>query len=129
MATDSKVIFDDFFDLGLAPGITIPLNRCWSFDFEFVAYDHFKSRRGPTTFVLDPGVVFDWGPLSTGLRAAVAVAGPTTNNFGLIPIINKGFPIYERLKWFIELDLPVFFHDAHTNRVTFTPQLQTGVSF
>jgi hypothetical protein len=33
------------------------------------------------------------------------------------------------LKWFIELDLPVFFSDAHKNRVTFTPQLQTGVSF
>src|SRR5512143_182164 len=55
VASDSTVIFDDFFDLGLAPGITIPFNRCWSFDFEFVAYDHFKSRRGPTTFVLDPG--------------------------------------------------------------------------
>jgi hypothetical protein len=125
----STVIADDFFDLGLAPGVTIPLDRCWSFDFEFVAYDHLRTKRGAPTFVLDPGVVRNWGPFNAGMRVAVAVADGSVNNLGLIPIINKGFRVHDRLNWFIELDLPVFFSDARDNRVTLTPQLQTGVSF
>lgn len=129
VAHDSSVIGDDFVDLGLAAGVGIPFNRCWSFDLEMVMYDHLKSKRGPTTFLLDPGVIYHAGPWGLGLRTGMNVGDNIPNNFGLIPLINFGCPICQRANWYVELDLPVFVNDGRNNRVTFTPQVELGVKF
>jgi hypothetical protein len=131
VAHHSSVIFDDFIDLGLSSGVTARLNPCWAFDFEFVVYDALKSKGGPSRLVVEPGVLRTWGTFSAGLRAAATVGEPDLNNFGLIPVVNQKFKFcdYDPLGWFVELDLPVFVNDGDSNRVTFSPQVQTGASF
>lgn len=131
VADDTEVIGDDYFDLGLSSGVAARINPCWSFDFEFIAFNALKSKRGPTRLVVDPGIFRAWGSFAMGLRAAVVVGGPNVNNFGLVPVLYKGFQFSEDspVGMYLELDLPVFVNDAHENRVTFTPQLQLGTSF
>lgn len=131
IAHDSEFIGDDFVDLGLSSGVAARINPCWSFDFEFIAYDALKSKRGPTRLLVDPGVFRAWGSFALGLRAGVMVGGPNVNNFGLIPVLYQHVPFSERSPagMYLELDLPVFVNDAHENRVTFTPQVQVGASF
>jgi len=129
LGSDSQIIFGDFFDVGLAPGITVHLSDNWAADFEFVVTDRLKSKYGPPNLVVDPGVIRKLGCMNLGLRVAMGVAGGQANNIGLIPLINIGFPWSDQVSWFFEVDLPVFFSDAATNKVTLTPQLQTGVGF
>ncbi|XXF78840.1 hypothetical protein P2318_03505 [Myxococcaceae bacterium GXIMD 01537] len=132
----TTVIGGDFINVGLAPGIIVKLNERWSIDFEFIAYSKWlfgedgAPDRVTTTFLVDPGVVYNFGCFSAGVRAGVQVGEDVPFNFGLIPIINKGFSIGEGLKWFVELDLPFFVLGRPDDAgVSFTPQIQTGVSF
>jgi len=129
VGSDSRVIFDEFFDLGLVSGMTVHLSETWAVDFEFVAFDRLKSKHGPPSMVVEPGVIAKLTSFNAGLRVAMGVAGETTNNIGLIPFVNKGFAISDQVSWLVELYLPVFFSDAETNKVTLTPTLQTGVGF
>ncbi len=115
----------DFTKIGLAPGVTVHLNERWSIDFEMVAYSDFWGSAAVSTLVIDPGVVyhFDWA--SVGLRTAVHVG--QTQNWGFIPIILKGFPIGDgTTKFFVELDLPLFFNEAGA---ALTVQPQAGIAF
>ncbi len=119
----------DFFKLGLAPGITVKLDERWAIDFEFVAYSDFSD--GPpggnlSSLVIDPGLIYNFGFALAGLRAAVHVGGGNTQNFGVIPIILKTFPISKKVSFFAELDLPVFFSN---NGAALTVQPQFGVGF
>jgi hypothetical protein len=114
----------DYAKIGLAPGITVKLSDRWAVDFEFVAYSNFFKGQPQTTFVVDPGLVYNFGPFAAGLRAAIIVNDRP--NLGFIPIILKGFPISERVNLFVELDLPVFFSDTGP---ALTIQPQAGVSF
>jgi hypothetical protein len=132
----TTAIFADFFQLGIAPGITVKLNERWAIDFEFIAFSrwNFSDDGTPasvsTSVVVDPGVVYDFGPFAAGLRTAVQVGPGVPFNFGLVPIINKGFPINDRLKWFVELDLPVFVTGAPGDAgISVTPLVQTGMAF
>lgn len=139
VSTDTTTIGKDFVTMGVAPGITVRLSEKVAIDYEFVAYTTVDRRGSRTALVVDPGVVYDLGPVVVGLRAAVRISD--YSNFGLIPIVNKGFKI-GNVAWFVELDLPVFFNeraptlsptgvpsgDAST-RTAFTAQLQTGVGF
>ena len=129
VGSDSQVIFDEFFDLGLVSGMTVHLSETWAVDFEFVASDRLKSQYGPPSMVVEPGVIAKLTSFNAGLRVAMGVAGESTNNVGLIPFVNKGFAISDQVSWLVELYLPVFFTDAETNKVTLTPTLQTGVGF
>ena len=131
VAHHSRVIFDDFVDLGLSSGVTARLDPCWAFDVELVVYDALKSKRGPSRLVVEPGVLRTWGTFSAGLRAAATVGEPSLNNFGLVPVLNQRFKFcdHQPLGWFVELDLPVFVNDGANNRVSFNPQVQTGASF
>ncbi|RKG72196.1 hypothetical protein, partial [Corallococcus terminator] len=133
---DTTGIFADFIQVGIAPGITVKLNEKWAVDFEFIAFsrwqfsDNGTPARASTSIVVDPGVVYDFGSFSGGLRTAVQVGEGVPFNLGLVPIINKGFPITERLKWFVELDLPFFFTGTPGDGgVSFTPLVQTGIAF
>lgn len=135
VSTETTTIGGDFVTLGIAPGITARLSEKWAIDYEFVAYSTVDRRGQKTALVVDPGVVYDLGPVVVGLRAAIRVAD-TRSNFGLIPIINKGIKI-GNVAWFAELDLPIFFNETVTNaatneartRTSLIAQLQTGIGF
>jgi hypothetical protein len=133
---DTTAIFADFLQLGIAPGITVKLNERWAIDFEFIAFSrwNFEDDGTPasvsTSVVVDPGVVYNFGPFAAGLRTAVQVGPGVPFNLGLVPIINKGFPINDRLKWFVELDLPVFVTGRPGDAgISVTPLVQTGMAF
>ena len=118
---DSTFIGDSLGQLGLAPGITVHLNERWAIDFETVAYADFMNDT--SFFVVDPGVIYKFDMLSLGLRMAVNTHA--LDNWGFIPIINKGWSV-GLIKLFVELDLPTFI----THReVTMAVQPQLGVAF
>lgn len=135
MSDRTTTIGKDFVTVGIAPGITARLSDKVAIDYEFVAYTTVDRRGTLTALVVDPGIVYDLGPVVVGLRTAIRVTDRA--NFGLIPIINKGFKL-GTVAWFVELDLPVFFNerkpeppatgDAKTY-TAFTAQLQTGIGF
>ena len=125
-ANQTDVIGSDMLNMGIAPGITVKLDSRWAVDFEFVAYSNFKNS-SLTSIVIDPGVIYNFGPMAAGLRAAVHVGGGQTQNFGLIPIALKSFPLGDsKLAAFIELDLPIFFNE---NGAALTIQPQLGIAF
>src|SRR5689334_13399000 len=69
-SSDTTVIGADFVNVGITPGITVHLDEHWSVDFEFIAFNKWKSGTSTTTFVVDPGVVYSFGSLAAGLRVA-----------------------------------------------------------
>lgn len=108
----TKVIGNDFVDLGAAYGITIKLSQKFAVDFESVITEPLKQSAAEcapiatvatictappktVTYIIDPGVVYDFGPLAVGGRVAFNILQP--QNFGIIPIVHKGFSISDRL--------------------------------
>lgn len=123
-------IGEDFVTLGMALGVNVQVAPAWSFDFEFVTYSRVDEEGVPVSLVVDPGVVYNWGPIATGLRVAMQLGGGTAANFGLIPIINKTFDVGRFVHPYIELDLPIFFADDDVSAaVAFTVQVQGGFAF
>ena len=118
----TKTIGSQYTKVGLAPGITYKLNDRWGFDFEFVAYNNFRND-GASSLVVDPGVIYNFGPVVGGLRAAVDVAG--NRNWGVIPIVVKTIPV-GLVSLLLELDVPVFVHPTGTD-LSIQPQI--GVAF
>lgn len=118
----------DFGTLGLAPGITVHLNERWAIDFEFVAYSDWKNDI--TSVVFDPGVWYKFDKITLGLRTAVHIGQPP--NWGLIPILIKGWPV-GLVNLFVEFDLPMFVtdwdRDGGPTTFGLTMQPQVGVSF
>jgi hypothetical protein len=123
-SSPTTVIGEDFGKLGLAPGVTVKLDEHWMVDFEFVAYSNFKGSN-LSEVVIDPGVLYNFGPLVAGLRTAVAVGGGNTQNWGFIPIVVKTVPL-GRVSLLFELDFPIFIRETQT---TFTLQPQIGTAF
>jgi len=79
---------------------------------------------GTTGLVVDPGVVYDTGPLAIGLRAAWKIHAK--ENFGLIPLFNRALVHGEHVTWFIEAAFPTFVsHDG----IEFNAVLHTGLGF
>jgi hypothetical protein len=122
VASDSP---DVAVNIGLAPGIKIPVTRRWLFDIEFVGHERPQSTRGPPNFVWYSGVVHDCGPFSVGVRVAVAVDAGRANNVSLVSTVSKRLRMYDNLRWFVELGLPVSLDDMHDNRIVLAPLLQT----
>jgi hypothetical protein len=134
----------DFGQLGVTPGITVKLNDRWAIDFEFIAASRWERLANGTEVtrslvVVDPGVVYNWGRVSTGLRLAVTVGESVPFNFALVPIVVVPFKISDKLSYFLELDLPVTIAfltakpsvPGSVDRVTgeLTMLLQTGFAF
>ncbi len=125
---ENTFIGQDFVNVGITPGITVRLNDRWSIDFEFIAFNQWKGGTTATTFVVDPGVVYSFGPLSAGLRVATEVGAP--RNIGLVPIIVKPFALGKGLAYFIELDLPFFMRDNGSEmKPSLTVLFQSGLGF
>ena len=125
---ENTFIGQDFVNVGITPGITVHLNDRWSVDFEFIAFNQWKNGTSATTFVVDPGVVYSFGPFSAGLRVATEVGAPRT--IGLVPIIVKPFAIGKGLSYFVELDLPMFLRDNGSEmKPSLTMLFQSGLGF
>lgn len=129
LAKNSTAIGADFVTLGLTPGITIHLDDKWSIDFEFIAFNELKNTPAATTFIVDPGVVRNFGPVSAGLRVATQVGAAT--NIGLVPIlVVPVVKLSKRVSYFIEGDLPLFLRDDGTSmQPSATFLLQSGFGF
>lgn len=133
LAKNSTAIGADFVTVGITPGVTVHLSDEWAIDFEFIAFNDFKTISGnvpaATTFVVDPGIVRKFKPLSVGLRVATQVGAPT--NIGLVPIVVVPVTkIGKRLSYFLEADLPLFLRDEGSSmQPSATLLLQTGFGF
>ena len=79
---------------------------------------------GPTGLVVDPGVVYDTGPVALGLRVAWKLG--QRGNVGLIPLVNRGLVAWDGGVWFIEAAFPTFF-SAESTELNLV--LHTGVGF
>jgi len=66
---------------------------------------------GSTGLIIDPGILYDWGPFGTGLRIAFPV-GASPSAVGLIPLINRGITKVSGATWFIEGDFPIVYHGS-----------------
>lgn len=91
-------------------------------DFETVVVNPIEPS-GKTGLVIDPGVVYNFGPVAAGLRLAWQQAD---SNFGLIPLVNKGIVDIGEATWFVEGAFPTFYAGG---TVQFNTVLHTGVGF
>lgn len=140
LSTTSRpvVIGRDFAQVGITPGLTVKLNEHWSFDFEFIAFSRreykgktFAADAARTLLVVDPGVIYDFGFMKAGLRAAMQLGEGLPANIGLVPIVVKAFPLSESLNYFVELDLPLFYakRPGSSSDYSASVLIQTGVAF
>ncbi len=144
----TSAIGRDFVQVGVTPGITIKVTERWAVDFEFIGFSRWDLNKAGTPdkshtiFVVDPGVVYNFGPVAGGLRLATQIGEGVPLNFGLVPIVVVPFKVTKRLSYFLELDLPVFVSaSAGTPATALTPAtdsrvigsltilLQTGFAF
>lgn len=126
----------DFAQVGVTPGITLKLSEHWNIDFEFIAFSRFDlnppgvPNKSHTLVVVDPGVVYNFGPVAAGLRLAMQIGEGVALNFGLVPIVVVPFKICKQLSYFLELDLPVFVFGEPGRAVgSFNVLFQTGFAF
>jgi hypothetical protein len=136
LSRNSGVIFNDFVNIGVTPGITVRLDDHWSVDFEFIAINSLKNMPAGVGAVIDPGVLYNFGDFTLGLRVAAKVVEPT--NIGIVPIVvypfkNTGMGPFTP---FVEGDVPIFLQDGRVDGVdrpglvpSIGLQFQAGVSF
>jgi len=134
LSRNSGVIFKDFVDIGVTPGITVKLDDHWSVDFEFIAVNSLKNLPAGVGVVIDPGILYDFGQFTAGLRVAAKAVEAT--NIGIVPIIVYPFKGAGTGPFtpFVEGDVPIFFQDGReTGGPGFVPsiglQFQAGVAF
>jgi len=123
VSKDTSVIGKDRFLTILNPiGLTVHTSKDWALDFEFVVATSVL-KKSPTSLIVDPGIIYKALPVALGLRAAYQVG--EAGNFGLIPLVNKGFKV-AGVTWFIEAAFPTF---AGKNGVVCNAVAHTGVAF
>ena len=91
-------------------------------DFETVVVNPIEPS-GRTGLVIDPGVIYNFGPVAAGMRLAWQQAD---SNFGLIPLVNKGVVDIGEATWFVEAAFPTFYAGG---TVQFNTVFHTGVGF
>lgn len=111
----------DAFTLLHPIGISLKFEKI-TVDFETVVVNPIDPG-GRTGLIIDPGVVYDFGPVAAGLRVAWQQAD---SNFGLIPLVNKGLLNVGEAVWFVEAAFPTFYADGN---VQFNTVLHSGVGF
>jgi hypothetical protein len=102
-------------------GISVKFEKV-TVDFETVVVNPI-SPSGRVGLVIDPGVVYNFGPVAAGLRLAWQQAD---SNFGLIPLVNKGIVDIGEATWFVEAAFPTFYSDSS---VQFNMVLHSGIGF
>jgi hypothetical protein len=92
-------------------------------DFETVVASNVDPA-GVTGLVVDPGVIYDWGGVATGLRVAFQINNRV--NIGAIPLVNVGLVDLGGAKWFVEAAFPIFYVPKD---VSLTVVAHTGIGF
>lgn len=113
----------DQFTLLTPIGVGLKLNPNLVVDFETVVATPINPG-GTTGLVVDPGVVYNFGPVAAGLRIAFQIN--QRGNIGFIPLVNRGLVDMGGAVWFVEAAFPTFFSDDGT---AFNIVLHTGVGF
>jgi hypothetical protein len=124
----------DQFTLLTPIGVTVKPGGKLVVDFEVVVANP-VSPPGTTGLVIDPGIVYDWGGVATGLRLAFQTNANT--NVGLIPLVNVGLADLGGSTWFVEAAFPTFVQSTlddppatgHHAEVAFNVVLHTGIGF
>lgn len=134
LSKDPTVIGADFVKIGVTPGITVHLDDKWMIDFEFIAFNELKATPAATTFIVDPGVLRKFGPVTAGVRVATEVGA--ASNIGIVPIIViPVVKVSKRLSYFVEADVPLFLRDTGIGTADRSLQpsatflFQTGLGF
>ncbi len=124
---DSTNIADDF-KLVNPIGVTVKLTDRLAIDFETQVVSKIDPE-GANGFVVDPGVVYDFGAFAAGLRIAWQI-GTATSNVGVIPLINKGLVKLGEATWFVEAAFPTFlYQNGVPSDVEFNVVFHTGIGF
>ena len=105
-------------------GVTVKVSPRVAVDFEVVVSTPLRPKGGKTALIVDPGVIFDLGPVAAGLRVAWQIG--EKGNIGLIPLVNRGLVHLGPSTWFVEAAFPTFYMD---NKVAFNVVLHTGLGF
>ncbi len=114
---------DDQFTLATPIGIGVKIGPRLAVDFEVVVANPIDPV-GPTSLVVDPGIVYNWGGVATGLRVAFQIG--QTANVGLIPLVNVGLVHLDGATWFVEAAFPTFYSE---HDLTFNVVAHTGIGF
>lgn len=123
LGNTTEVIGKDKFLTILMPiGITVHLGKAWALDFEMIIATS-ALRKETTGLIIDPGVIYNLGPVALGLRVAYQIG--QAPNIGTIPLVHKGFKI-GNFEWFIEAAFPLF---VKSSDVSFAGVAHTGISF
>jgi hypothetical protein len=104
-------------------GIGFPLTDALKVDFETIVLTQVHPT-GTTGFIVDPGLIYNWGPVATGLRIAFKVGHSA--NVGMIPLVNLPLLRMAHATWFAEAAFPTFYED---HKGSFTAVLHTGFGF
>jgi len=122
---DTKTISDTFV-IANPIGIGFKLSEKLVLDMEFIVQNPVDPS-GTTSLVVDPGLVYNFGPFAAGLRVASAINQPA--NVGLIPLINRGLVnLGGGATWFVEAAFPAFIHSTPPD-VTLDIVFHTGIGF
>lgn len=124
----------DQFTLQHPIGIGFQLTDKLAVDFETVFVNPIKPR-GTTGLLVDPGVVYNTGPVVLGIRLALPVMADTS--YGVIPLVHKAvYDLGHGANWFVELAFPTFLHFAPgtatgngETTLEFNAVFHTGVGF
>jgi hypothetical protein len=123
----TQSIGQDFVTIAIASGVTVKLSKRVAVDFENVVGEPLKPGSATTAITIDPGVIYDAGPVALGARLKYDVGALA--NLGIIPLVHKGFSL-GAVDWFIEADFPVTVASTGTSTVTsLTIALHSGFGF
>jgi hypothetical protein len=105
-------------------GVTVKLNDQVAVDFEVIVATHINQGGKGTSLTVDPGIIYNAGPVAAGLRVKWDIGGPP--NIGIIPLINRGLVDFGAATWFIEAAFPTTYVNKNVN---FDVVLHTGLGF
>lgn len=120
----------DNFRLAYPIGVSVKASDRLVIDFEAVVTTHMHPA-GPTDLTVDPGVVYNFGPVAAGLRIAFPI-GAYPAAVGLIPLVNRGLVDLDGATWFVEAAFPTIYHgsaggSSTTNEPAVAGQLEFNV--
>lgn len=125
VTSNSTEMIGDFVTIAHPIGVTVKKGERLAIDFEVVVANRVDAT-SMTTLTVDPGVVYNWGPVATGLRVAFDIS--STTNYGVVPLVNKGFDLGNGTAWFVEAAFPVAY-DVSSKDVGITAVFHTGIGF
>jgi hypothetical protein len=120
---DPTTSIGDQFTLLTPIGIGFRTSKHVIVDFETVVATPVEPG-GVTGLIVDPGVIYDWGGVATGLRVAFQIGN--RGNIGLIPLVNVPVADLGGANWFVEGAFPLFYVAGD---VSLTVVAHTGIGF